>query len=269
MDDPAPAAPGLINQVRLTIVAGRRLVRAHVELAKAELGEIVDAVKRVIGLALGALALLLTMLLLLLIGGLLFLGDWLFGSMGWGVLLGSLLLIDLAAMAVLAAVDVPGGRLGRDLGLAAILGLVVAIVLEYDLAHSAWVSLGDSTLPGVDSGWRAVIVAVVALAIVGAILGLILSARGGHASGGAAVGGAAVGVVAGLISAASVPGQVGAALGVLLALIAWPLFSGVGVARRGIDGDALKAKFMPDETIDEAKETMEWVRARVPLAPKS
>jgi hypothetical protein len=131
------------------------------------------------------------------------------------------------------------------------------------------VSLGDSVLPGVDSGWRAVIVAAVALAIVGAILGLILSARGGHASGGAALTAAAVGVLAGLISSASVPGQVGAALGVLVALIAWPLFSGLGVAQRGIDGEALKAKFTPDETIDEAKETIEWVRARVPLAPKS
>ena len=261
--------PGLLEQVGTTIAAAKRLLRAHVDLAKAELGEIVDAVKRVIGLAVGALALLFAMLLLLFVGGLLFLGDWLFGSMGWGVLLGSLLLIDLAVMAALAAVDVPGGRLGRDLGLAVILGLVVAIVLEYDLAHSAWVSLGDSLLPGVDSGWRAVIVAAVALAIVGAILGLILSARGGQASGGAAIGGAAVGVLAGLISAASVPGQVGAALGVLVGLIAWPLFSGIGVARRGIDTDALKAKFTPDETIDEAKETMEWVRARVPLAPKS
>lgn len=261
--------PGLLEQLGTTIEAAKRLLRAHIDLARSELGEIVDAVKRVIGLAIGALALLFATLLIIFIGGLLFLGDWLFGSMGWGVLLGSLLLIDLAVMAALAAVDVPGGRLGRDLGLAVILGLVVAIVLEYDLAHTGWVSLGDQVLPGVDSGWRAGIVAVAALAIVGAILGLILSARGGHASAGAAAGGAAVGVLAGLISAASVPGQVGAALGVLVALIAWPLSSGIGVARRGIDGEALKAKFMPDETIDEAKETMEWVRARVPLAPKS
>lgn len=269
MDDNATAAPGLIEQVRATIAAGRRLIRAHVELAKAELGEIMDAVRRVIGLALGALGLLLAAVLLIFIGGLLFLGEWLFGSMGWGVLLGSLLLIDLAVMAALAAVSVPGGRLGRDLGLAVILGLVVAIVLEYDLAHSAWASLGDSLLPGIDSGWRADVVAVVALAVVGAILGLVLSARGGHASGGAAATGAAVGILAGLVSAASVPGQVGAALGVLVALIAWPLFSGIGVARRGIDTGAFKARFMPDETIEEAKETMEWVRARVPLAPKS
>src|SRR5512140_3531125 len=161
VDDNATAAPGLIEQVRATIAAGRRLLRAHVELAKAELGEIMDAVKRVLGLALGALALVFAALLLIFIGGLLFLGEWLFGSLGWGVLLGSLLLIDLAVMAALAAVSVPGGRLGRDLGLAVILGLVVAIVLEYDLAHSAWVSLGDSLLPGIDSGWRAVIVAVV------------------------------------------------------------------------------------------------------------
>ena len=64
-------------------------------------------------------------------------------------------------------------------------------------------------------------------------------------------------------------GQVGAALGVLVALITWPILAGLDVARAGIDTEALGNKFKPDETINLTKETIEWVRARTPLVPKS
>jgi hypothetical protein len=198
VDQQAP--PGLIDQVRATFAAAKRLLRAHVELGKAELGEIVDAVKRVIGLALAALALLLAAGLLLLIGGVLFLGEWLFGSIGWGVLLGFLLFLDLAINAGLAALDVRSSRLGLFLLIGIVLGVAVGLGLALGL------------------GWES---------------------------------------------------RLSAALGTLVALVVWPVLAGVGVARRGIDGEALKAKFTPDETIDETKETIEWVRARLPLAPKS
>ena len=198
MSDEAP--PGLIDQVRATIAAAKRLLRAHVELGKAELGDILGAVKKVVGLALAAVALLFAGALLLFIGGVLFLGEWLYGSIGWGVLLGFLLFLDLALNAGLAALDVRGSRLG--------LFLLVAVVVG--------VALGAGLALGL--GWET---------------------------------------------------RVAAALGTLLALIVWPVLAGVGVARRGIDGDALKAKFTPDATIDETKETIEWVRARLPLAPKS
>jgi len=267
VDEQAP--PGLREQLGATIEAAKRLLRAHVALARAEAGDIVDAVKRLVGLAFLALGLLIAASLILFIGGLLFLGEWLFGSIGWGVLLGSLLFIDLAVTSLLAAVDVPSRRLARDLGLAAILGAVIGVVLAFDLAHRGWSSLGDSVAVGIDPAWRALVVAVIALAIVGAVLGLLLSARSGGVSIGGAIGGAIVGALAGVVSAGSVPSEVGAALGVLVALLAWPAVSGIGVARRGIDGDALKAKFTPDATIDETKETIEWVRARLPLAPKS
>jgi hypothetical protein len=192
--------PGLIEQVRATIAAAKRLLHAHVELGKAELGEIVDAVKKVVGLVLVALALVVAAGLLLFIGGVLFLGEWLFGSIGWGVLLGFLLFLDLAINAGLAALDVRGRWLGLYLVVAAVLGFAIGTGLAF------WL------------GWEA---------------------------------------------------QVAAALGTLVALVVWPILAGVGVARGGIDGDALKAKFTPDATIAETKETIEWVRARVPLAPKS
>jgi O-antigen/teichoic acid export membrane protein len=147
---------------------------------------------------------------------------------------------------------------------------VVGVVLALDLTHRGWSSLGDSVLPSLDPAWRATAIAVIVLAIVGSILGLIGGfRRGGGTAIGSAIGLAILGAIVGAITAISIPLQVGAALGVLVALIVWPALTGIGVARRGIDGEALKAKFTPDETIDETKETIEWVRARLPLAPKS
>jgi hypothetical protein len=263
-------APGLRAQLGSTIEAAKRLVRAHIALARAEAGEIIDAAKRLVGFGLVALGLVLVVAQLLLIGGLLFLGEWLFGSIGWGVLLGALLLLDVALVAVLAAIDVPATRLGLSFGIGVIVGVVVGVVLALDLTHRGWSSLGDSVLPSLDPAWRATAIAVIVLAIVGAILGLIGGfRRGGGTAIGSAIGLAILGAIVGAITAISIPLQVGAALGVLVALIVWPALTGIGVARRGIDGEALKAKFTPDETIDETKETIEWVRARLPLAPKS
>ncbi|HET9681122.1 MAG TPA: hypothetical protein VFP19_03715 [Candidatus Limnocylindrales bacterium] len=268
MDQQAP--PGLRQQLLATIDAAKRLVRAHLALARAEAGEIVDEVKRLVGLALGALAVVVMAALLLFIGGTLFLGEWLFGSIGWGVLLGVLLLVDLAVVLALLALDVPGRRLGRDVVVALVIGVVAGLVLGFDLTHRGWSSLGDQVIPSVDPAWRPTLIAVVALAIVGAGLGFLFRIRsGGGAAIGAAIGAGILGVILGLITATSIPPQVGAALGFTAGLIAWPVLSGLGVARIGIDGEALKAKFMPDQSIEQAKETIEWVRARVPLAPKS
>jgi hypothetical protein len=268
VDQQAP--PGLRQQLLATIDAAKRLVRAHVALARVEAGEILDEVKRLLGLAFGALGVMLLAALLLFVGGILFLGEWLFGSIGWGVLLGVLLLLDIALVLGLLALGIPGRRLGRDVTVAFIVGLAASIVLGLDLTHRGWSALGDQVLPALDAIWRPTVTAVVVLAILGAVLGFLARIRsGGGAAIGGAFGAAIVGAILGLITAASISTQVGAALGILAGLIAWPVLSGLGVARTGIDGDALKAKFTPDQSIEQAKESIEWVRARVPLAPKS
>ena len=71
-------------------------VRAHVELARTELAEITSEIGRVLALASVAIGCLILLLLLLAIGGLLFAGEWLFGSIGWGLLLGAELLVAVA-----------------------------------------------------------------------------------------------------------------------------------------------------------------------------
>ena len=69
------------------------LVMAHVELAKAEAGEIAGEVGRVAALGALAIGLVIFAVFLLVIGTSLWLGEWLLGSMGWGVLHGFLLFV--------------------------------------------------------------------------------------------------------------------------------------------------------------------------------
>jgi hypothetical protein len=267
---PATQPPGIREQVRATFAAGKRLVQAHVDLAKAEASDIVDEVKKTVGLALAAIGLLVVTGILVTVGGMLFLGEWLFGSIGWGVLLGAFLFMDLAAMALLFALGVRGARLGGSFGVAAVLGIVVGLALGFDVTHRAWSSLADTLVPTLDPSYRVLLTAVVALAIVGGVVGLILGIRGGGgASIGGLIGGAVLGAILGVITSIAIPSQVGAALGVLVALIAWPILAGREVLRTGIDGEALRQRFMPDQTIEMTKETIEWARARTPLAPKS
>lgn len=272
---PATAKPsgepaGLRAQIGATIEAGRRLVRAHIDLAKAELGEIVGEVKRMLALGGLAIAMLVMVAVLLGVGGTLFLGELLFGSIGWGVLLGSMLLLDVAIIALLLALDVSGRRLGSSLGIAAVVGVVVGIVLALDLTHRGWTALGDSVAAAYDENTRAVLLAVGVSAVVLGMLGFVTGIQSGfgHAWGRLLVW-AIIGVLLGLLTVVSLPAQVGAALGVLVALITWPILAGRDLARTGIDGEAIAKKFTPEQTIELTKETIEWVRARTPLVPKS
>jgi hypothetical protein len=267
----AARPPGIREQVGATLDAGKRLVRAHIALARAEASEIVDEVKRMVGFVLLALALLFMVVLLLTLGLPLFLGEWLFGSLGWGVLLGTFLLLDLAVVAVLVALGTSGGRLGFSFGLAAVIGIAVGLVLGLDLAHRGWTSLGETIAPNLEAATRPLVVAVVGLAVIGGILGLVGGLRGGGrgAGFGGLVVGAILGALIGVVSSTTIAPTVGAALGVWVGLIAWPILAGRSVMRTGIDIEALKQRFTPDQTIELTKETIEWARARTPLAPKS
>ena len=268
-----PAAPdgeplGIRAQIGATIEAGKRLINAHINLAKAEAADIAGNVGRMVGLFAAAFVMVLFVGMLFLVGGLLFLGEWLFGSIGWGVLLGSLLLLDIALSCVLMALDVSAKRVGASFGVGAIIGIVVGVVMAFDLTHRGWTSLGDSVAAQFDPNTRAVLLAMGITAAALAVLGLLWGLRSGGA-GGKVFAGAVSGLLFGGLTVISIPGTVGAAFGVLVALIAWPVLAGRDLLRTGIDGDALKKKFTPEATIELTKETIEWVRARTPLVPKS
>ena len=204
------------------------------------------------------------------IGLFLFLGDWLFGSLGWGVLHGTLLLLAVAIEAAFVAIGIRGRRVGRDFAIAALLGIISGIALALDLTNRGWVEAGARLLPDVDPVSRPLLVAVIAIAIIGGVLGFILGwPRGGGATAAGLLGGVLAGALIGALTAVALGPQVGAAVGVTVGLIAWPALTAITVVRHGIDVESLKARFYPEASIETAKETIAWVRERMPRGPKS
>jgi hypothetical protein len=273
MTPPAPgAAPGLRDELKATRTAATRLVKAHVELAKAELTDILDEVKR-FAIAGGiALALLFFLGMLVPVGLTLFLGEWLFGSIGWGVLHGVEISVAVGLVAVLAALGLPARKIARAFLVALVIGVVIGVLFAFNLPHQAWSRLGDNLFSGIGPDIRPLVTALVGSVVALAVLGLLLGLAIGRGVG-AAIGGFFLGLVLGLpfgaLTAISFGGQPGAGLGLAVGILAWIIGLIVAVVRHGIDLDALKARLWPQQTIDTTKETIEWVRAQTPLGPKS
>lgn len=244
-------------------------VRAHVELARTELEAIKGEVARAAALGGVAIATGILLTLLVSIGGILFVGEWVFGSIGWGLLLGSELLVAIAVMAILVALRIPG--LATDIIVALVIGVVVGLVLGFDLPNALFRSMGDASGLGVDAATRPLVLGVISVGILGAVLGLLLGARAGGGSGaiGGLIGGLVIGVLVGAFLSITFGLRVGAALGVATFLLAWPVLNGIRTQRQGIDTEALKRRFYPATTIDTTKESIEWAKARVPRSPRS
>jgi MFS family permease len=266
--DDAPG--GLREGIAAVRAAAERLIRAHIELVKTEIGEIAGEIGRLVGLLALSMGCLFVLAIFLPIGLFLFLGDWLFGSLGWGVLHGALFLIAVAIASAFLAIGIPGRRVGRDLALAALLGIFSGIALALDLTNRGWTEVGARLLPDVDPVSRPLLVAVVAIAIVFGVIGFILGwPRGGGATAAGLLGGVLLGALLGALTAVALGPRVGSAVGLTVGLIAWPTLTAITVARQGIDVDGLKARFYPEASIETAKETIAWLRERMPLGPKS
>jgi hypothetical protein len=244
-------------------------VRAHIDLAKAEMEGVGREIGRAGGLAAAAIALLILMSLLVAIGGMLFTGEWLFGSIGWGVLLGAELLIAVALTLVLVALYVPG--LGRDAVIALLPGIAVALLLGLNLPNELFKRIGEASNLSVDPAVLPLVVGLALVGVLGALVGLFTGARGGGAKG--AFAGLFAGALAGALLGAFLSNtfglRVGIALGIATFLAAWAGFMGLRVRRQGIDLEALKTRFIPQATIDTTKESIEWAKARVGREPKS
>ena len=254
-------APGLGEQFGRTRNALLGLIGSHIDLAKAEFSEIAGQVKR--AAALGCVALLLLFLsgMLIAVGTLLFVGEAVFGSIGWGLLDGSELLIATAMLLVFAIIDLSWARVLSSFLVALGVGLVVAGVLAVDWN---WVSHHYSGMPA------AVVLAVAASVLVIGVLGAVLGSAFGRWP---AVGGFVVGTVCGVlvgVLAVFGPGlRVAAAVGMAALLLFWPVVAAVFVFRHGIDTAKLRKRFVPEQTIETTKETIEWVREQMPLGRKS
>jgi hypothetical protein len=269
---------GFRGQFRSTRAAVLRLVTAHVALARAELSEILDEARRVALLAGAALGLVLFAVILVTVGSSLFIGEWLFGSIGWGIVHVTELTLTGALVCVLVAVDVPKERLLARLVPAILVGVVVAVVAGLSLPNRLWEALGATIVPSLEPVNRPLIVGLGVGAGLGLVLGIVAgvrsSARGslGATVAGAlgwGVGAALGGAIVGACSAITFGSRVGIALGVATALGSWAGLSGLEARRIGADPEAFMRKFYPNRTIETTKETIEWVREQTPLGPKS
>jgi len=263
--EPDRKRPGLREQMRRTRAAAMALATTHLELLKAELAGIGAEIKWIAALVGGIVALLLFALSLLAIGGVLFLGEWLFGSIGWGILHGLLLSIGgIVAMALLI-LDVPRILVTRSLLWALASGASVSVGLGLNLAREAATRGADFVIANVvanlDPAWAPAVVAGVAVGVVLGIVGAVVGARGG---GRGAAGGLVLGLVVGTLVGAFLGGvtfeaRVGVALGVTVGAVAWSALMGVGAARSGIDPAARFGKLWPRETYETALGTKAWL----------
>lgn len=194
----------------------------------------------------------------------LFLGEWIFGSMGWGILHGALFSIATAVVLVLGALRIPWAYIARTLLVAIVIGIAVGTILGLAWPNAAYAAIGQSMVPAVDAGIRPLVVGLALWGTVFALLGILGGARAGGVGGaiGGFVGGAVAGALFGAFTAISFSLQVGVALGVVVTLVAWPVLA--ALALRHYEWEDLKRRFTPSASMAAAEETMAFVKSRLP-----
>ncbi|HEY3522888.1 MAG TPA: hypothetical protein VGK63_04235, partial [Candidatus Limnocylindrales bacterium] len=203
------------------------------------------------------------------IGSILWLGEWWFGSIGWGTLLGTELFVGLAVSLAMIGLGTGAGGQARALVVGVVVGVVIAVLLGLNLPNRAWTALADALQPAVRPEWRILVFAVPIPAIVLGVLGLVAGLRTRAGAGAIAllVLGVLLGAALGALSAIAFSPEVAAAIGVAVGLGVWTALG--ALEARHISGSKLKDRFVPNETIDTTKETIEWVRERTPLGRRS
>ncbi len=249
-------------------------MQAHIELAKAEASVVGGRLAVAAGLVGMAIAVAILAALLLFMGTALFLGEWLFGSMGWGILHGVLLFVGVAVAAGLMVAAVEPSRIARSAFVALLFGVVAALVFGLRMPNQLYTIIGENFLPNVEPGVRPLVVGLAIWAVVGLLLGIGLALRprkdatapGPSASSRAAtiLGLGLAGAAFGAFTAISFSPQVGIALGIAVVYAAWIALMLADVARTGIDTEAIKARYTPSQTIETSKETLEWLKTRLP-----
>jgi hypothetical protein len=252
------ATPGLGAQFGRTRAAFARLIRAHVELLKAELGEIVGIVGGMVAKGALAFGLATLMGIMLYVGGFLFIGEWLFGSIGWGLAHGTLLPIAGIVALILGVVGGTRGPALFSLFIATLLVVALGLLLGTNLLHSSAESLAGVLAPPLDS--PAIVGTLSGLILIGLLLASLFWRLAGF--GGALFGlflGGLIGALLGFGFAAddwSWPPAIG--LAISIGLIAWPILNIVFTWPR-LDVEAHFNRLAPRQTMAAFEETRTWM----------
>lgn len=247
-----------IGRVRAGLL---RLVTAHVDLLKAELAVTGHDLAIIVGMVVAALSFVVVALLLIAIGTFLFLGEWLFGSMAWGILHGTLFLVLLC---VPIGVNLAGGSATatiRGIATGMAVTLVLWIVFASNVLRDAAVQAGDSleSSIGLEPALLPTLVGLVAGAVVlGIALALIGSRRGMGVRLGVSglVLGALVGSLLGSVTF-DTKGALAIALtiGLLTAIVVIVLVA----VRQGFDPESRYERLVPRESIAMAEESKKFL----------
>ena len=214
-----------------------------------------------VALGVGALVIALLALIMLYVGGFLFLGEWLFGSMGWGLAHGVLLGVAIIVILGMAILGAPMGRSVVALVLSVLvvigLGLLMGSSVTYDLASQVAAQLAAPF----DS--PAIVAAATGAILVGILLAILPWRLAGP---GAAVVGLGVGLIVGAILGVLVggiawewPPAVGFAI--TIGLIVWPILH-VALVWPAIDIEARFGRLQPKQSIEAFEQTREWLEER-------
>jgi hypothetical protein len=264
-------APGVREAVGGVRAAFMRMLDAHVTLLRAELAVTGKELGIIIGLAIGALVIAILAGILLYVGSFLFFGELLFGSMGWGIIHGTLIA---AAVIGFVAINLAGGEVGRY-GWGAALGVamtvIVAALLLSNIGNTGGESVRDwlndsfvtEDLPFGDT-WLVTLGGLVIGGLVGLVLAVIAAWRSGL-RGGELVGVSVVGfVLGGFIGAiwfstryAAPDGVLG--LAITVGLLTWIVAGAVLAARGGFDTEARYANLIPRESIAAFERTKSFI----------
>ncbi|MEA2677955.1 MAG: hypothetical protein QOJ81_2096 [Chloroflexota bacterium] len=251
-------APGLGAQFGRTRAAVVGLFQSHVDLLKAEISEIASQLKLIAAQAGCALVILLMTSTLLYVGGFLFMGEWLFGSIGWGLAHGVLFGFALAVILGLAIIGASRRAALGSLFLAVLVTIGLAALCGSNVGYNAASNAAQQLAFPLNG---TVAVALVAGAVVGAILFALMLARVAGRAG--FVGGLFLGAIVGmpigwLIAAAPWTWPPAIGFAITLGLISWPIFDAV-LALPGLDPAERFAKLYPRESLEAAKETRAWL----------
>ncbi|HET7676411.1 MAG TPA: hypothetical protein VFK38_01005 [Candidatus Limnocylindrales bacterium] len=202
---------------------------------------------------------------LLLIGGTLFIGEWLFGSIGWGVLHGVLLGLGLIVGLSLVLFGAPGRVVTTTWLVSALAAATLAVLLGSDvlhrLAHAGADAVNAAVEPDLQPFWAPAVVSAAGGAV---LLGVALAAAGARAGIGGVLagllGGAIVGALLGMLLAGSHWTWRGAAaVGVTFGAILWPVLQGLAARKAGIDPKTRFTRLWPSQTWETTLETKEWL----------
>ena len=256
--DDAPGVGAAIGGAR---AAFRRMLDAHLALLRAELSVAGRELGLIIGLAVAALTIALLTFVLIYVGTWLFLGEWLFGSMGWGILHGTLLA---GALISGIAIDLAGGWMGayrRGFVIGVVTTVLLSLLFASNLLRTGAVETAEaleSTIP-LHPNLLPTLVGLVVGAIVVGLIGLF-AARDTQWRSQALIAGLIIGALFGAILGSAIfddPGAV--AIGMTVGLLVWIVAAWALAARHGFDPERRYARLVPRESMAAFETTREFL----------